>query len=575
MLRWAILGRISRTMFGLALMLLPPLSGCSSGEKMACSELDGILLLESARFDAEVEADLIPELVQGGVLIAGERIEEGIEILEALLPRTAYPAPIHERIARARFDIGEADVALGHIDSALTLGGPTPERLLLRGRIRNALWDDPGAIEDFDRVLTLDSSNLQALYLSAHILGRIDPDRSIERYRRILELRPDDLTALEELYDLLYRRRKRPEAAAVGERIYSLMPGHAGISMKLPFLWLEMGEVDHAIDWFRRVAATPPPESHGRRPIDLLLERLMGLNLEKHDSTIERFSRAVVSHIEENAGARTFPLRLIVSGVGIAYRTGATATGDRLVERLLERESLTKGERVNVAEWALAAGSNGQAIRLLEAGRSGDNDPELMTLLGNAYLGENRLQEAEQNFSDALRRDSMNPGPLLGLARLHALRNDPSEAIRMFELAVAVDPNDPDVVTHYGWYLGVTGRHLERGYVLVRRIVPEYIDDPDLLEAYAMLAWLTGRRQLAESILTTVDIESPLTPWGLSIWGDIYVSHDHVPKALELWRRGLEGLEAPAEGRGPLPEVEFWKDGLREELLKKINSYGG
>jgi hypothetical protein len=55
--------------------------------------------------------------------------------------------------------------------------------------------------------------------------------------------------------------------------------------------------------------------------------------------------------------------------------------------------------------------------------------------------------------------------------------------------------------------------------------------------------------------------------------GDVYVSHNQILKGLEIWRRGLDRLDAPHAGRGPLPEVEFWKEDLREELLGKINSY--
>lgn len=577
MSRSAILGRTSWTMLGLVLLLLSPLSGCSSGKEMACSELEGLLLLESARFNAEVEADLIPELVRGGRLIAGGEIEEGIEVLKTLLPRSAHPAPIHERIAGAWFDIGEAESAARHIDSAVALGGPTLERLLLRGRIRNAMWDDSGAIEDFDRVLSLDSSNLQALYLSAHILVRIDPDRSIERYRRILELRPEDLTALEELYNTLGRQRRFTEAAGVAERIYALDPGHEDIVPGLPLVWLAAGDADRAIDWFRRIVSPLTFPSAKPTPLDAFVEnldRLYGIPSYRPDSTIERFALAVVTYIEEASVQRSFPTGLIAHGSVIAYRAGDEATGDTLAGRLSDRQHLPDRLRITVARNALAAGSSRIAIRLLEGLPAGVNDPEPAALLGKAYLAEGRLEEAEKAFSGARKADPDGSGPLLGLARLHALRNDPSEAVRMFELAVAIDPEDPEVVTHYGWYLGVTGRHLERGYELVRRIVPEHIDDPDLLEAYAMLAWLTGKRQLAESILTAVDIEHDLTPWGLSVWGEIYISLDRIPMALELWRRGLEGLNDPTRERGPRPEVEYWKEELRTELLRKINSYG-
>lgn len=561
-------GSCGRIISSLSLILLVSLAGCSSGEK-------------GTRTAADVESDLVPELVEGGMLIAGGRPAEGIALLEGLLPRTSYPAPIHERIARARFDIGDAGSAALHIDSALSLGGPTVDRLLLRGRIRNARWDDSGAVADFDRVLELDSTNIEALYLSAYILARIEPDRAIGRYRRILELRPDDLNAMEELYTLLRTRKNFLEAIPIAERIYELDPRNASIGMELPLVLAVSGEADRAIEWFGRIAPLTTYPATEPTPLGFYTQNLILMYTTpsfRPDRSIERFARAVVGYIEEVSGDRTFPLELIVKGTIIAYHAGDRETGDSLAGRLTDRTHLDDRSRLEVARTAFAAGSPGVTVELLRRHPMTDNHPEPMTLLGKAYLAEGNVEDGERAFTAALEGadedDPGSAGALSGLARIHAMRDDPSEAIRLFEQASGLDPTDPETVAPYAWYLIADGRHADRGYQLVREIVPEHQEDHDLLEAYGILAWMTGRKMLAESVLTSVDIESPLSPWGLSVWGDIYESLGQHPTALGLWKRGLAVLDAPGSGRGLRPELEPWRERLRTELLRKINSYG-
>jgi Tfp pilus assembly protein PilF len=135
----------------------------------------------------------------------------------------------------------------------------------------------------------------------------------------------------------------------------------------------------------------------------------------------------VVSHTKEYGVAEPFDLPMLYFGRAYAY----SETGDLARAEEMYREAL-----------AVAP-----------------DDPRALVNLGMVLTKEGKLDEAEKALREALARD---PGygsfvwNNLALARL--ARGENEEALRFFQEALAVDPNDPDVYANAGNVLLSLGR---------------------------------------------------------------------------------------------------------------------
>jgi tetratricopeptide (TPR) repeat protein len=90
--------------------------------------------------------------------------------------------------------------------------------------------------------------------------------------------------------------------------------------------------------------------------------------------------------------------------------------------------------------------------------------------LGNALLGQQRFDEAEQNFEAAALLAPGWSAPRLGLGDVAMARGQTEQALRAFEDELKRDPKNTDAAGRYGLALGLQGRHAEARVQLERAL---------------------------------------------------------------------------------------------------------
>lgn len=556
--------------------------GTSSGRTQEVRVIDTVGHSDTGRAAASPtlsSRDILPDLIRAGVLLHGEEPEEGIRLLEQVLPSVADRAAIHERIALAYLRSGSAARGLPHADSAITLGGATPDRLMVRGLIRNLLWDDPGALADFDRVITLEPQNVQALQMSGSVLERIDPSRAIDRYHQILELTGEDAFVLHLLYRLQIAEERHAEIPGTLERLIAL--DRSVSAAWLPLALLDAGDEQEAIERLDRITLLPDRiERNGN-----LRELITGVWVRDLDrrsiASIERFAGRLVEKIDSLGSAETFPGSIVASAAILALRIDDRQRGARLTQRAIELGGLDTNVRYSLGGAALRNGMTEFGLLLLEV------EPGSLPLRrarlrifaerGNDYLRAGELDSALLFFDEAIRSDSLDGRGWTGLGRALYLRGERPQALEAFERGVAADPYDIEAILPYVWMLAVEQIQVERGFELTRTLVDEGEVEPALLEAYAHLAFLTGGTELAESLVWTLNIEENLSPFGYALWGDILSRGGVTEQGVERWREGLRRLQQDdLEQSGlPWPEAEVWQERFRKSIEENISRYEG
>lgn len=142
--------------------------------------------------------------------------------------------------------------------------------------------------------------------------------------------------------------------------------------------------------------------------------------------------------------------RLVADGARLlaARRPGEAAA---VLARAWEVDSHNAAAAINLGGAYILQGKHERAVPVLEAAsRLEPDNPMVWTNLAAAYLGKlpfattERQDRAISAFERALALDPRSPHVSYNLGLIYLERNDLSNALRCFDDALAVDPNDRD-----------------------------------------------------------------------------------------------------------------------------------
>lgn len=137
---------------------------------------------------------------------------------------------------------------------------PDAIKALLRGEVRLAKGDKAGAQRALETATARDSRLVAAqTYLALLYEEAGERGKAIERYRRILEVMPDNAIVLNNLaYALAVHEKKPEEALPLAARAYDLAKGSPNIADTLAWVHHLLGKDEKAMSLLSEAAATAP-----------------------------------------------------------------------------------------------------------------------------------------------------------------------------------------------------------------------------------------------------------------------------------------------------------------------------
>ncbi len=250
------------------------------------------------------------------------------------------------------------------------------------------------AIEELERVLTLQPASVQALRLLGRIHARLGaPERSRDYFDRAIALRPADPANFTELGLALFRLGNYREAAGAFETLVRLDPGNPSAHQRLGAAYHALGDLDRARKSYEQVLARAPSASAysnlgaihfaQRRYRDAVDAYLASLELDaKSPDTMRNLGEAyhAMGEYERSRSAYEKVVELTENELRVNPRYASMLSLQALAEAKLGRtgDALAKVERAaeldpgsyevgyhRAAVHALA-GEDDEALRLLE-----------------------------------------------------------------------------------------------------------------------------------------------------------------------------------------------------------------
>ena len=520
-----------------------------------------------------------PMIIEAGVLLQSGQIVEGIEVLRQIAERSERPGWIYHRIAEAYIDLFETDSAAHYVALALE-EDRTPSRLLLATRIARDQFRPEEEIRGYlQEILALEPENHTALHLLAltSMVGSVDShERTLEYLDRLLEVGGENPDIVAEQFDLLIKTGRHERANAVASRLLAISPDPVTRGGVLAAQALH-GTVDDALLEFDRGCQI----YEGRELwtfLDVVMSSLESPRPLRADDTpagadhLHPIYHALIDTLSARSHERTVPSALLLYGVLIASKSDQEGRAHELFASLSHRESLRSETCLALAVALLEQNSHDLSLQILQqiTPESGVRARWYGTR-GKAYFLAGQLQKARLEIAQSLREGEDDPETWLLSARLHAMAEERSQAVRAFEKSLELDPFNLTTIAFYARFIAEHGVQVKRGGELVRTILEGNENDHELLESYARIALLQDELARAEALLWVVHQERGLSPFGYHTFGEVYERRGDSRHAGDAFQKGLDLLRSgDALSDQTIPEAAGRKERTEQELLRSI-----
>ncbi|MFP7753812.1 tetratricopeptide repeat protein [Thermodesulfobacteriota bacterium B35] len=367
---------------------------------------------------------------------------------------------------------------------------PRPKPLLLHADLIALEGHNNRAIEEYKKVLALDTGNQVALArLAVLLLGERKDAEAAGFYQTLEKLHPTDPAILLQMGNYWLLSGDSSKAGTFLEQALALAPDNRALQLKLAELHLNSGRFAEAAAIYTKLLKVSP---HSRYYKKMLLECLLQ---EKHFSQAEDLLTALSS--AENQDVDFLLLK------GKYYLN----TGKYLIAASQFELALEKEPRLPLAHYflALAYLANGQNClgqqSLIKALNLNPNFTAAELTLADTYYKTGNYDLALEHVSRIRKREPENPRPLLlqGIL-LHAKQKYP-ESLAAFQKAFLLNPDTNAALYFSGIVYDSTG-DTKQALTLFRSLLAR---QPSLMDATLLYCQLLRKQEQPTVALHYID----------------------------------------------------------------------
>lgn len=554
-------------LYTLALALAAIVAGCGSLNEMAqkrqVPQKDPQLLERLKEYNRD---RALARLVQGSVYdVTGDYASAILEYQEAI---QLYPqAATYYAISKDYSALGKHALAAQHGAEAVRLDSLNILYHQNLAAIYLNAYQPELAIKEFERIVQIDSNNVEGLYNLARLyqpnrplkaleiyerildrtgdeweillltaetyntLGRYDA--AAEKYKHMLELDPSNKVLQRQLAETYGRAGKFPEAQKLLEGILETDPKNAEALSSLADVYMEQHQYDRALPIYQKLLL-----QEGQNPEIRLRIGIAYAGQVDRDSTFTDKARPIFEQLCKDIPNDWRP----------CYYLGVMAA--RQSKDSVAREYF--GRVTHLAAWNGDAwwylGSSyfekGEYQKLIDAMLKAEknlpNDNRMPFLLGLGYsrMDQNDAAIAAFRRSLVLKPDDINALSTLALTLDGLHRYQESDSL--YERALKVDPRSHLVMNNYGYSLAERGLQLERALQMSLQAIEAEPNNDSYLDTVGWVYFKLGRYDEAQKYISKAISAGGASATVYEHMGDIQYKLGEKKKAEQFWKQALE-----------------------------------
>lgn len=429
---------------------------------------------------AEIHDDPGLYRAKGQALEALQRYDDAYAVLQGALGRLGDHPDILAALGRVCHTRGDHTNALYYLEKAVTLAPLDAYSHATLGRVKTALGDLRGAVLAHQRAVELNPVDEELYIAYGNALAALgDGSAAIDALRTAVTIAPKSITAQRQLAKHLQTHGESDEALQIIRGALVSASTDAALQSDLAGLLWQRGEYDTALATYRKaISLTPQQSTHMHTMAKALVD-------------IGRFREAAETY-NTAIGIDGDNVGLLVDAVHVYEQLGQIEQGDALIQRALIhhgddtrllrtaagfalRRGRTKRARsylakavwlgrhdattwLHVAQLHLAEKAWPAAIRAVRHVPDATHNSAALELLGQAYAGAGRYEEATRTFEQAIRANPESAGTLVAYSKAMAGNGRADFAYEQARKAYLIDATDVEVLLQMARMALVTDR---------------------------------------------------------------------------------------------------------------------
>jgi len=435
------------------------------------------------------------------------------------------------------------------------------------GDVYAAAFQIDSAAIVYERVVELDSSDIQSWFTLANLYQGRRPLKALETYEGMIDRFGDEWEVLLQISDLYNAMGKPEKAAEALERMSAIDPGNTVLIRRIGQTYVRAQDYDSALRVYTDLLERDPEN------LDILGE-LATVHLLRHDYkkaaglfdlvlardsvSIEaklQIGEAYFSQIREDTTLipvaesmfRTIrdahpddwrPYWFLGAIAGIEGNDSLTITNFR---RVTELAPWNPDGWVYLSGIFLQKEQFAEVIPILEQARIHVEDDYLVNLyLGIAYTRMGRNIDAIYVLEDACRT---NPDDLRAVSQLGLVYDTEKrygQLDSLYTAALVVQPDNDLILNNYGYSLAERGIQLEEALEMSQKAIVAQPDNASYLDTIGWIQFRLGNYAEAERYVKQAVEKGDPSAVVHEHLGDIYYKLEQVDLALDQWKTALE-----------------------------------
>ena len=183
-------------------------------------------------------------------------------------------------------------------------------------------------------------------------------------------------------------------------------------------------------------------------------------------------------------------------------------------------------------------------------------------LLFEEYVREKRFDEAGKMLDERIQQNPSNSGAISARGNLYLMQGKTDDAIKDFQKAVQLDPNQDIAANNLAYLLADQGRDLDNALKYAQGVRSRHSEDPNAADTLGWVYYKVGRLILARDAVQFAVSKQPNNPLFEYHLGAIYKANNQRAEAEAALKKALaspQEFKERSQADALLKDIDHWR----------------